>query len=143
MYKPSESARPGQPRKGRKLAAMAGLTAVSLAAIAAALLQLPLGAKAGVAPAATAQAAAAAPQDAPSVASAQKERAPRTYQLRCWQYGRLLFDEGPVTLGGDARQTARLVAIDRNGVPLIVTDSGHTTCLARPSAPPPNLALPR
>jgi hypothetical protein len=65
-----------------------------------------------------------------------------TYQLRCWQHGRLLFDEGPVTLA-DARQGTRLVAIDRHGAALIVTVAGETTCQARPYvAPPPNLALP-
>jgi hypothetical protein len=67
-----------------------------------------------------------------------------TYQLRCWQYGRLLFDEGPVTLGAEARQGAKMVGTDRNGGALFVTaDLGGTTCLARPSPPPPNLALPR
>jgi hypothetical protein len=35
------------------------------------------------------------------------------------------------------------VAIDRHGAALIVTDAGGTTCLARPSAAAPNLALPR
>jgi hypothetical protein len=83
-----------------------------------------------------------APTDSPPVA-APAARPTGTYQLRCWQYGRLLFDEGPVTLGPEARQSARLVAIDRNGAPLIVTGAGGTTCLARPHAAAPNLALPR
>jgi hypothetical protein len=91
-----------------------------------------------------------APNDpAPAAATVQKPPGPSagtsagTFQLRCWQYGRLLFDEGPVTLGPEARQGARLVAIDRNGAPLIVTGAGSTTCLARPHAAAPNLALPR
>jgi hypothetical protein len=54
-----------------------------------------------------------------------------------------LFDEGPVTLGPEARQGAKLVATDRNGGSVIVTDSGWTTCQARPYPPEPNLALPR
>ena len=63
--------------------------------------------------------------------------------MRCWQYGRLLFDEGPVTLGPETRQGAKLVATDRHGGAVIVTDSGWTTCQARPFPAAPNLALPR
>jgi hypothetical protein len=37
-----------------------------------------------------------------------------------------------------------MVATDRRGRALIVTaDLNGTTCLARPAAPPPSLALPR
>ena len=36
-----------------------------------------------------------------------------------------------------------VVATDRNGGSMIVTDSGWTTCQARPFPPEPNLALPR
>lgn len=76
--------------------------------------------------------------------SAKESGGPHRYQLRCWQYGRLLFDEGPVTLPADARKAARVVAYDRQGAPLIVSEAGgSTTCLARPAAPAPNLALPR
>jgi len=84
-----------------------------------------------------------APQGAPALPAAGG-KAPATYQLRCWQYGRLLFDEGPVTLGAEARQGAKMVATDRRGGALIVTaDLGGTTCLARPYPPPPSLWLPR
>jgi hypothetical protein len=103
------------------------------------LLQLPLGATAGIA---SGDGDRAVSQVPPSTAAAN-QKAPGTYQLRCWQYGRLLFDEGPVTLGAEARQGAKLVALDRHGAPLIVTDAGGTTCLARPSAAAPSPALPR
>ena len=63
---------------------------------------------------------------------APNQKAQGTYRLRCWQYGRLLFDEGPVTLSPETRQGARLVAFDRHGGALIVTDAGWTTCQARP-----------
>jgi hypothetical protein len=106
---------------------------------AAALFVLGIGAAAGLASGALAR---IAPQDAPPPA-AQEAKAPGTYQLRCWQYGRLLFDEGPVTLPAQTRQAARLVAFDHHGAALIVTDTGATTCLARPSATAPSLALPR
>jgi hypothetical protein len=103
------------------------------------LLQLPLGATAGVAPSDGDRNAS----HVPPKTAAPNQNAPGTYRLRCWQYGRLLFDEGPLTLGAEARQGAKLVAIDRHGGALIVTHAGGTTCLARPSAAARSLALPR
>jgi len=123
---------PGRdPRRIRRLVAVAG---IALAAIGGALLQWPVGAAAG-------PTGRAAPPVPPAPAGADKM--PATYQLRCWQYGRLLFDEGPVTLGPEARQGAKMVALDRNGAAVIVTEAGEATCIARPSPPPPSLALPR
>lgn len=136
MYKPNDPHRDPEKQRGRRLVAMTGL---ALVAATGALLQLPLRATAGIASSVGNRYASNLP---PSTA-APNQKAPATYQLRCWQYGRLLFDEGPVTLGAEARQGARLVAIDRHGAPLIVTDTGGTTCLARPFAAAPNLALPR
>jgi hypothetical protein len=146
VSKPNESL-PGRAKwLGIRLAAVSG---VALAAVVG-LLQLPFGATAGVATA-TATAATddrvvtALPPAPPSPASTpvSRQKGQGTYRLRCWQYGRLLFDEGPVTLGPEARQGAKLVATDRNGGSVIVTDSGWTTCQARPFPPEPNLALPR
>jgi hypothetical protein len=144
VSKPNES-RPGRAKQlGIRLAAVSGVALVAAIGI----LQLPLGATAGVA-------TAAAPADdrvvsqlpptppPPVTAAASRQKAPGAYRLRCWQYGRLLFDEGPVTLGPDARQGAKLVAIDRDGGAVIVTDAGWTTCQARPYPAAPNLALPR
>jgi hypothetical protein len=122
--------------KSRSHRRLVAVTAVALVATAGMLLQLPVGATGRIAD----RIAAQDPPPPPAPGTGQKTG---TYQLRCWQYGRLLFEEGPVTLGAEARQGARLVAIDRYGSPLIVTDAGGTTCLARPSAPPPSLALPR
>ena len=136
MYKPSDSRPDHNKQRGRRLAVLTGL---ALAAATGVVLQLPLGATAGIASGVGNRYA----PDLPPSPATPTQKAPGTYQLRCWQYGRLLFDEGPVTLGAEARQGARLVAIDRHGAPLIVTDTGVTTCLARPSAAPPNLALPR
>ncbi|MDM0115686.1 hypothetical protein QTI66_26285 [Variovorax sp. J22R133] len=144
MYKPSD-ARPERSAKhrGARIAAMAGVALATAAA--AMLLQLPLGATAGVATGGDDAVVSRAPlPPAPSPAPSASNRKAGTYQLRCWQYGRLLFDEGPVTLGAEARQQAKMVAIDRNGAPLMITaDIGGTTCLARPSAPERSLALPR
>jgi len=135
VYKPSDSRPDREKQRGARLAAATGLAL--LAAIGMLLLQLPLGATAGIASGDDDRNASRVPASAPN------QIAPGTYQLRCWQYGRLLFDEGPVTLGAEARQGARLVAIDRRGAALIVTESGGTTCLARPLAAAPSFALPR
>ena len=141
MYKPNDP-RPdvdkhrGDKQRGRRLAALTGLALVAAIGV---MTQLPLGAAAGLA----SGAGDGNPSPVPSSAAAANQKAPGTYQLRCWQYGRLLFDEGPVTLSPEARQSARLVAIDRHGAALIVTAAGQTTCLARPSAAAPNPALPR
>ena len=129
MFKLSDSSPDGRKQRVRGLAAVAGLALIATGM----LLQLPHGAAAGVAPADGDRNPSAGPSPKP----------PGTYQLRCWQYGRLLFDEGPVTLGPDARQGGRLVAIDRHGGSLILTAAGETTCLARPFPAAPNLALPR
>ncbi|NDZ17959.1 hypothetical protein C7T35_08680 [Variovorax sp. WS11] len=144
MSKPNESL-PGRAKwLGIRLAAVSG---VALAAVVG-LLQLPFGASAGVATATAAtedRVVTALPPAPPPPASTPvpRQKGQGTYRLRCWQYGRLLFDEGPVTLGPEARQGAKLVATDRNGGSMIVTDSGWTTCQARPFPPEPNLALPR
>ena len=142
MSKPNDSVPGRGKRLGIRLAAVSG---IALAA-AVGVLQLPLGATAGVA-------TAAAPAEdrvvsqlppAPSASTpATRQKGQGTYRLRCWQHGRLLFDEGPVTLGADARQGAKLVAIDRDGGAVIVTDAGWTTCQARPYPAAPSLALPR
>lgn len=140
MYKPNESRPDSQPDRSKKLGkGLAILTGVALIAATGLLLLRPPGAAAGVAAGTDDRVVSQASPPAP----APSLKAPATYQLRCWQYGRLLFDEGPVTLGAEARQGARLVATDRRGASLIVTDAGGTTCLARPSAAAPNLALPR
>ena len=126
-------------RPGKRLAAMTGLSLISITAL---LLQLPLGASAGIAPEGDDRVSAQIPV-APVPSAAPAARASGKYTLRCWQYGKLLFDEGPVSLGSDARANARLVATDRNGSSLFVTDAGGATCLARPAGAAPNPAMQR
>ena len=133
MSKPDDALPRRARRPALRLAALAALSGLTLAAGAATLLSA-VAAKTGADDRAPDKVRPGSPAAA----------APATYQLRCWQYGRLLFDEGPVTLPPEARQAATLVAIDRHGAPLIVTDRGGATCLARPfAAQAPNLALPR
>lgn len=133
MCRPNEIRPDREQQRSHRAAAMTGL---ALLAVSGLLLPLPFSAAAGIASGDGDRSVSRAPP----AAAASNQKAPGTYQLRCWQYGRLLFDEGPVTLSAEARQGARLVAIDRHGAPLIVSDAGGTTCLARPWAAAPKLA---
>jgi hypothetical protein len=51
------------------------------------------------------------------------------YQVRCWQYGQLLFEERDVQLTSD--MAASLKLRDRNRQLVVVTDTGNATCLIR------------
>ena len=138
MYKPSDFP---TGRRKQRLTRLAVLAVVALGAVTGLVLQLPRGATAGAVDTGSEDRVASRAAAAPPAAN---RKAPATFQLRCWQYGYLLFDEGPVTLDAETRQSAKMVAIDRHGRALIVTaDSNGTTCLARPSPSPPSLWLPR
>ena len=64
------------------------------------------------------------------------DSAPRGWQLRCWQQGRLLFEENAVQLPADASAAGlRLRGVDRHGAPVYVTDSQNATCLIRREPP--------
>jgi hypothetical protein len=55
-----------------------------------------------------------------------------TYQIRCWQHGRLLFEENRITLPADGGQYPLKVAgTDRNNKPIYVADTKNATCLIR------------
>jgi len=57
--------------------------------------------------------------------------APGAYQIRCWQHGRLLFEDR-ITLPADAAAYGiRLSGTDRWGRPLYVADTRNATCLVR------------
>jgi len=60
---------------------------------------------------------------------------PGLYQIRCWQHGRLLFEDR-ITLPADAAAySIRLSGTDRNGKPMYVAETRNATCLVRPMAP--------
>jgi hypothetical protein len=59
-----------------------------------------------------------------------------TYQVRCWQHGRLLFEESAVALPDNAVSGLRLSGTDRRRQPLMVTDTGNATCLIRSAVAP-------
>ncbi|HMM84681.1 hypothetical protein [Azohydromonas sp.] len=65
------------------------------------------------------------------------------YQIRCWQHGRLLFEENHVTLPPDGtRYALRIAATDRTGRPLYVAQTDSATCLIRAAADAPTPATP-
>lgn len=62
------------------------------------------------------------------------------YQMRCWQQGRLLFEENGVALPSSGSGYAlKPAGTDRNGRPVYVADTATATCLIR-SAPEPRSA---
>jgi hypothetical protein len=78
---------------------------------------------------ADAAAAAAAPRPAPAGGG---------YQIRCWQYGRLLFEENRVTLPADAaRYGIKMAGTDRRNKPIYVADTRNATCLIRSAVESP------
>lgn len=56
---------------------------------------------------------------------------PGLYQVRCWQHGRLLFEERDIELAGDVVSGLKLRGTDRQRQPLMVSDTGNATCLIR------------
>jgi len=57
------------------------------------------------------------------------------YQIRCWQHGRLVFEDR-ITLPADAAAySIRLSGIDRYGKPMYVAETRNATCLVRHMAP--------
>jgi hypothetical protein len=101
--------------------------AAVLAATVAGVLLLPDGALAGKV-------------DAPPSAVPPPERQAATddgtYQLRCWQYGRLLFEERALQLSTDTVEGLKLSGTDRRRQPVMVTDTGNATCLIRKAGAP-------
>ena len=57
------------------------------------------------------------------------------YQIRCWQHGRLVFEDR-ITLPADsAAYSIRLSGTDRYGKPMYVAETRNATCLVRHMAP--------
>ncbi|MFN0303140.1 MAG: hypothetical protein ACKVQU_22605 [Burkholderiales bacterium] len=54
------------------------------------------------------------------------------YQIRCWQFGRLLFEENHVGLPPDwTRYTLKVQGKDRDANGLFVAETSNATCLIR------------
>jgi hypothetical protein len=72
-----------------------------------------------------------------SVAPLQAEAPkPAMYQVRCWQFGHLVFEENDVVFNIDGgRYSPKLRGTDRKGVPLYIADTKNATCLIRSATP--------
>lgn len=107
------------------------------------LLSAPLCALAGVNTTgpATRPAAGAKAEPSTEIRPAQKSAATAPakpggpYQIRCWQYGRLLFEENLAALPADnTKYSIKVAGSDRKGQPMYVAETSNATCLIR-SAP--------
>jgi hypothetical protein len=66
-----------------------------------------------------------------SIGGAPQQQAPR-YHLRCWQNGRLLFEQAVASLPADAgHSSTRLQSKDGAQEPVIVYETRNATCMAR------------
>jgi hypothetical protein len=113
MFKPSNPAG----HRGRCFAALA--------------LWVPLWALAGVT---TQPASKEAPAGVAAPAATAAPAAPKSgaYQVRCWQHGRLLFEENHISLPADAAQySLKVSGTDRKGQPIYVAETKNATCLIR------------
>ena len=59
------------------------------------------------------------------------KKTPPVLLLRCWQEGRLLFEEPLASVPAETRKNARLSVVDRNGQTLHVIHMAGATCLVR------------
>ena len=86
-------------------------------------------------------------EPAPSLerSASPKSKTASGYRLRCWQHGRLLFEEDDIGLPPEgSRYTLKLAGQDRDGRPLYVAETQNATCLVRHApAVLANPALPR
>ena len=53
------------------------------------------------------------------------------YHLRCWQDGKLIFEQSVATLPADAGRSTRLQSKDGAQEPVIVYETRNATCMAR------------
>lgn len=63
--------------------------------------------------------------------AAPVKKAPPVLLLRCWQEGRLLFEETLSSVPAETRKNARITVQDREGRALQVIDMASATCLVR------------
>lgn len=124
MRNPSSRSR-GAPRRrlGRAAAPLALLAAC---AVAAALLPMAAAVAGKVDGKVDGQAVPAPPAEPATVTAA-----PGRYQVRCWQYGRLLFEQRDVELSGEQVAGLKLRGTDRQRQPMLLTDTGNATCLIK------------
>lgn len=113
MYKPSDRA------FARALARFPAL------ALALATMLAPMIATAGVSPLEAGPLVTPSPKPSP--------RAAGLWQIRCWQDGRLLFEENGVSLPDHVEYPTLISGADRQGRPIFVAETRNATCLIRPA----------
>ena len=59
-----------------------------------------------------------------------------SYEMRCWQRGRLVFEQNLAELPSidGTHYTMRVSGTDRDGHPVFVAETTHATCLVRSTA---------
>ena len=59
-----------------------------------------------------------------------------SYEMRCWQHGRLVFEQNLIELPSidGTRYTMKVSGTDRDGRPVYVAETSHATCLVRSTA---------
>ncbi len=68
-------------------------------------------------------------------ATAQREKAPPgLYQVRCWQFGKLLFEENRIAFPDGTQYSVRIGGKDRNNRPIYIAETENATCLIRSAA---------
>jgi hypothetical protein len=73
-----------------------------------------------------------APQAVVQTAAPASGERPQLYHLRCWQAGRLLFEETEIELSPNfAPYVVRLRGVDRRNGAVIVAETVNATCLIR------------
>jgi len=70
-------------------------------------------------------------------ASAPAPKPAGAYQVRCWQYGKLLFEENRVALPAGDGYAVKIAGTDAQGYPLYVAETQNATCLIRRVLQPP------
>jgi hypothetical protein len=72
-------------------------------------------------------------ETSPSGAYSKDPKGTFSYQMRCWQHGRLLFEQNLVELpsGDGSRYTLKVSGTDRYGRSVYVAETSNATCLIR------------
>lgn len=77
-------------------------------------------------------------QDKGNEVKAKPDTAINNYQLRCWQYGKLIFEEDNLSLPPDTQVAYKLTLRERDArrAPVHLLETLNATCLAQPSRGP-------
>jgi hypothetical protein len=96
-----------------------------------------IGAPIGLLSAVAGEAGAKSPRaEAPETeAAAKAPGAKGGYQLRCWQFGRLIFEENNLSVPGEASAYA-LRMTDRSRSPVLLAETENATCLIKAGVEP-------